>query len=216
MGLLQDAMAKAGLVSQEEADAADSVTANESAQDNHEAHSRQSQSTDTHTIPRSGVFHGVDGEDNSVLLAKFDELFNNNHSRKFMNHLIFAFTPFSVVRTLEEWSPEQYKNKRCCICNVLVVSREDLLRVTPQMADASIDRLRSIATGVEPKSMQQIIQEIFHETAYIGSCSPDSKSLFCPKCVRAFFHWIELQLLSCNNSVGNIISKKRLHYIARE
>jgi hypothetical protein len=208
MSSLQDAMAKAGIISQKAADEADKkiVAKVNEPQENRQEHREQAP---IHTVSRPGVF-GIDGEDDDVILAKFDILFNNERSKKFMNHLIFAFTPFAIVQTLETWSPDRFKNKRCCICNALVVSRDELLQSVPQMANATIERLRSLATGAEPKSMQQIIQEIFHEPAYIGSQSPDSKSLFCPVCIRAFFHWIELQLLNGNRAVHAVISKKRL------
>jgi hypothetical protein len=91
----------------------------------------------------------------------------------------------------------------------LVVSRDELLQAVPQIADASIDRLRDLATGIEPRSMESITTNIFHERVCIGVWSPDSKSLLCPTCMRAFFHWIELQLLNGNGAVNAVITKKR-------
>jgi hypothetical protein len=97
MGLMQDAMAKAGLVSQEKADAVEAEKAKPVLQEDRREH-RHREDSPIHTTPRPGLFQGTDGEDDSALLAKLDGLFNNDRSRKFMNHLVFAFTPFGCFK----------------------------------------------------------------------------------------------------------------------
>jgi hypothetical protein len=129
-------------------------------------------------------------------MNKFQNLYDNEKSRKFIIHLMYAFLSETKVRMALEDSDLQ--SKTCCICKIGVVSSFGVMR----KLDFS-QMIRDSLNGVEG------IMHEFYKNNKIGIISEESRSVLCNPCYVSFRNWIIARFLSYDTTVITIVNKVR-------
>ena len=70
---------------------------------------------------------------------EFTKLWNNEKSHKFIVHLIYSYIP---SKGNFAWIQEQLKQKICCICKCKLVSKDDLISKSGELAKLTIEHMK--------------------------------------------------------------------------
>lgn len=142
----------------------------------------------------------------------FDKMYDDPKKLKFLIHLLWNFLPAERAHFLFHWE-DRLKKRACCICNVRVVSKTEVIEKIPAMSEAFVKALPQIIDG---KSIGQVqienIKEVFKEKVFIALSSADSNAVFCPECYQEFFEWIFGRLAANDEKVNRIVGSLRKKY----
>ena len=130
------------------------------------------------------------------------------HSPKkaFLIHLLYSFVPAGVAQYAE--ADQDLKEKKCCICDQSLVSKQNILSNHEKFADIALGHLHKLVKG-EPTDIRQSFVQIIGDVQ-LGVVSPYSSAAFCPSCYQNFYSWIEIMLLQGNHQINEIIDRRRL------
>lgn len=129
-------------------------------------------------------------------MNKFQSIYDNEKSRKFIIHLAYAFLSETKVRMALEDCDLQ--SKTCCICRIGVVSSFGVMR----KLDFS-QMIRDSLNGVEG------VMHDFYKNNKIGIVSTESRSVMCNPCYTSFRNWIIARFLSYDTTIMTIVNKVR-------
>lgn len=130
---------------------------------------------------------------------KFEELWNNEKSKKFLIHLLHGFMPFSDNYTIFGWEDKtHWKNgKKCCICQLETLSKQDIFEHFDEFAKTSLNSLHLSIKDENFNPSQYMSEEkkkIFGDRL-LGVTSEKTECILCSPCYETFANWIQTKLL---------------------
>jgi hypothetical protein len=146
----------------------------------------------------------------------FEKLWKNEKSKPFLIHLLHSFLPFGdnhIIWTWEE-KPLWKNSKKCCICQIETLSKQDLFDHFKEWCSASSESFfKSIKDpsfdSQEFMSLQK--QKIFGERLF-GVTSEKTSCIMCSPCYEIFSNWISTKMI-CEMHNGEF--NKILTYIRK-
>jgi len=142
----------------------------------------------------------------------FYDMWKGEKSKKFLTHLIFSFTPFSMGQYA--WTNEELKSKNCCICKHKLMSKETLWSKRDKLVEAGIDHIKRLLHDNSSEKYVKALNKII-DGGTMGIVSPYSDTAFCTTCFSSFGDWVSNELVKGNREINGII-RKRMREIAAE
>lgn len=187
----KDAFLKAGVVTKERIEQ----------QEQHEKQLEKEKKQQAEDALRKGQLE-YDQQHNEYLtkIQPFESRWQNANSKNFIKHLLNAFLPFDKGQIIFDWSLITFQIKKCCICNLDLISKVDALAKLSEIGDAFVENLSAAVKeqGLEAGLTQvskQTKQQIFGDKL-LGIFSPDSNKLFCGDCYSIFTEWIQNKMFT--------------------
>lgn len=137
---------------------------------------------------------------------KFENIWNNEKSKKFAMHLLHAFLPFDDNYIIFSWEDKKnWKNgKKCCICNQETLAKQDLFEHLDEIATASMDAMIKSLRDENFNPSKELAEEkkkIFGDKI-VGVTSESTSVIMCMSCYQLFTEWIHTKLL-CDGDFGD-------------
>ncbi len=143
---------------------------------------------------------------------KFETLFCTEKSKPFAIHLLHGFLPFPDNDYIWGWEDKKWKNgKKCCICGLETLSRDDLFKNIDKQTEASMEgMIRSVKE--ENFNVHEFLkskkQEMFGDRL-MGVTSEKTSCILCAPCYEIFSNWVPTRMLY-DDSFAKLITKVRL------
>jgi hypothetical protein len=134
--------------------------------------------------------------------SRFTKLFDNEKSKKFIIHIIHAFTPFAKIHYVLDWELQGTKPQNCSICRRKTISKIEAMEAVHRQTKAWEDGGGSFLEFLE-KGLPLAFKD-----SKLAAFSPDSKSIMCAPCFDEFSIWIIDENLAGNRLVTRILSKR--------
>lgn len=157
----------------------------------------------------------------SEQFVEFESLYNNEKSKQFAVHLLHSFLPFPDNDYIWGWEDkEKWKNgKKCCICELETLSRNDLLNkenlskqskvffegIKREVVEDNFDRV---------KFYEEEKQKLFGDKV-MGVTSERTSCILCAVCYELFQNWIHTKMLR-DHSFCKLITHIRKSSMSRQ
>ncbi len=207
MADMADALAKAGLISQQKADKVERDKQKAAAEEKkNQRTSGQQLPMPERKIPTSPEY------------AKIEEMWNNSKSKGFVKHLIWSFVPHSKVDKI--WEDEGKYEKKCCICHTGTMSINESVKCVGEDAGKSLlkrcefelqnqDRKDDAEYKKEYETfMKEMGKEMFGGKL-LALHGEDSKKVFCFVCYDMFYAWLMERVLKGDNEIQHMMTRLR-------
>lgn len=158
---------------------------------------------------------------NNVEHEKFNRLWHGEQSKKFMRHLVWAYTPHTKVDRI--WQFGDGQEKKCCLCHTEILSVQDAINAASEsMSDTLLARCRFEIENKDrcdedfQKEHEAFYKEMHQQTfggRFIGNMSPESSKVICAPCYTAFNDWIMNMMLRGDTVMHSMIRKLRMRAI---
>lgn len=195
---LADAMAKAGLISEKDAEKVRKENVLKGMKQTNKF-GEDKEKTQKERDERDKSFKSTQN-------SKFTKLFNNEKSRKFVEHLLHAFLPVKKGQFVFDWKGQGIKKKNCDICRRETLSKIGAIKVSQEAIDASMGEGKSIFEMFERHA------EVF-KNRKLAVFSPESRTIFCAPCWKDFLNWAIIEsVYSGNRLVMRVMEKQTRAY----
>jgi hypothetical protein len=196
MKSLQDALLKANLISEKQAeDAHKKINENQEKEFfKNSARNRRAveQENSEQTVNRNQRVVGKEYD-------KFEEIWENNKSRQFMIHLLHGFLPFPDSHFIWEWNqkPHWKNGKKCCICQIETLAKQDLFEHLKELTDMS---LKSLLKEVKDEKFNRAEFMTAEKKKILGDrimgvTSEKTSCIMCNECFELFSKWVPTKML---------------------
>ncbi len=137
-----------------------------------------------------------------ILDSKFDpfeKLWNNEKSKQFVIHLLHSFLPFPENHIIWSWGEKkEWKNgRKCCICQMETLAKQDLFEHFPEVSEAGFESLRKQIRDEDfnpSEFMKEKIEKIFGKRI-VGNTSERTSCIMCATCYQTFANWVPTKML---------------------
>ena len=147
----------------------------------------------------------VNRHDNSPEFAKLNTMWENDRSRKFLQHLIYAFIPYTKVTSLFSFA-EKERDRKCCLCSVGIMDFNEIMHKNRDMFTLFAQELKDSVEGHEwsPEKKKQMFNGVL-EGKLMGTVAEESKCVFCRPCYVTFYSWVMRELMCDNRTISKIV-----------
>jgi hypothetical protein len=215
-GSFQDAFVKAGIVSQEDLDRREEEKKERERKDKErkiaklqveEMEKEEARNRTQAKKKEREQREQKENDDHWKKIKPFDDMWHDPKSRNFMVHIVHAFSPLHKGHFA--WVAEEMPKPVCCMCRCKLISKNDLLKKVPEIADISIGHLKEAAKGtLTNEKITEDLSKVI-DGKVLGVVSKESKIAFCPECFRNYSAWMEYALMRGYSHIHRIINKMR-------
>lgn len=143
--------------------------------------------------------------------TKIEELYENEKSRGFVNHLIHAYLP--VYKATKIWQFEDKKPvHKCSICGQQLLDIETVFQRVQQsheFAGEFVDEIRKDIAGKPTKFEDRFMVKHVTKGAVMGWTGEKTTTHLCQQCIQELFDMVTTGLLTGDKNINYQINKMR-------
>lgn len=143
--------------------------------------------------------------------TKIEELYANEKSRGFVNHLIHAYLP--VYKATKIWQFEDKKPvHKCSICGQQLLDIETVFQRVQQsreFAGEFVDEIRKDIAGKPTKFEDRFMVKHVTKGAVMGWTGEKTTTHLCQQCIQELFDMVTTGLLTGDKNINYQINKMR-------
>lgn len=143
--------------------------------------------------------------------TKIEQLYDDQKSRGFVNHLIHAYLPIHKVMKVF-WFDDKKPYHKCSVCGQELIDVETVFKRvqnSKEFAGEFVDQLRKDIQGKPTKYEDRFMVKHITQGAVIGWTGEKTTSHLCQKCVQELLDMVQTCILMGDKNINYQVNKMR-------
>lgn len=142
--------------------------------------------------------------------TKIEELYQNEKSRGFVNHLIHAYLP--IYKVTKIWEFETKNTHKCSVCGQELIDLETVfqrVQASKEFAGEFVDELRKDISGKPTKYEDRFMVKHVTRGAVMAWTGEKTTSSLCNQCIQDLLNMVQTGILMGDKNINYQVNKMK-------